>query len=145
MNDLFFAELINVFDGVDAMRPVFDKPNNVRFWRVDGRPPILLWLKKTDPGHRSSNISTPHSDRLLESGQTEMLPNAAVLMLGYQVSDDRMGVKRISITPPCGRRSHPAWWIDVTLPNVVAMNREIGSNLARVTIRRSSHQRRLEA
>jgi hypothetical protein len=146
MNDLIFAELINEFDGARGIEPVFDKRKNLRFLKVDGRPPIHLWLKLTDPGHRSSNFPTTHSDDFLKTGQLLLYPNAVTLMLGYLPLADRSGVRRVSITPPCGRGSRPLWWIDITAPpNVVGMPSVARSSSVRIVVTRSSQQRDLEA
>jgi hypothetical protein len=51
---------------------------------------------------------------MLEGGQSELLPRAAVLVLGYTPNLERTGVQRVSICPPCSKHSKPEWWIDLT-------------------------------
>lgn len=145
MNDLIFAELINEFEGSSSIKPVFDNRKNLRFLRIDGRPPIHLWLKKTNPGHRSSNYPTEHSTDFLKDGQISLFPNATTLMLGYLPLVDRTGVRRISISPPCGRGAKPAWWIDITPVPVIGMPSITGATATRIVVRRSSEQRELGA
>ncbi len=146
VNDLIFAELINTFDGVDEVIPVFDRKKNLRFLKIDGRPPIHLWLKATNRGRVSSNYPTPHYSDLVKSGQIQMFPNAVILTLGFLRSNDCTGVARVSITPPCGRGSKPQWWIDIAMSrNVVGMPGATGSSSVGVVIRRSSQQRKLGA
>ena len=146
MNDLIFAELINEFDGLRGVEPVFDKRRNLRFLKIDGLPPIHLWLKLTDPGHRSSNFPTKHSDDFLKSGQLLMFANAVTLMLGYLPLVERNGVRRVSITPPCGRGSKPLWWIDITAPpNVVGMPTLAEASSLRIVVKRSSQQSKFGA
>jgi hypothetical protein len=146
INDLIFAELINNFDGVQGITPVFDKRKNLRFLKIDGRPPIHLWVKKTTRGHASSNYPTRHNGDLLKKRQIQLFPNATILTLGYLRSSDHKGVSRISITPPCGRGSRPEWWIDIVMPyNVVGMPGLVGPNSVRIVVRRSSDQKTLGA
>jgi hypothetical protein len=144
LNDLWFSELVNGFDQIDGIAPVFDLRRNLRFIKIPGRIPIHLWVKKTDIGYHSSNVQTEHARRLLESGQTEMFPSAVILTLGYLLNADRTGINRVSITPPFSGKLKPEWAIDLRLlPNVRGMA-VVGSESVEVKITRFS-QRRLDA
>jgi hypothetical protein len=132
--------LVNNLDGVT---PVVDHKSNLRFLKLEGRTAIHLWLKKANSGRQSSNFATPHAADFL-SGQLVLYPNATMLMLGYLLSEDKLGVQKVSITPPCGRASKPEWWIDISVPtNVIGMPRPVGFNHTHITVSRSSQQRRL--
>src|SRR4029077_10701447 len=109
INDSVFAAIVNQ---VDSLSPVFDKRKNMRFLRLDGRPPILLWLKKIDAGRRSRNLLTPHALHM-ESGNYELFPSSILLTLGIRLNPDGMSISRVTLTPPCVAKKKPDWWIDI--------------------------------
>jgi hypothetical protein len=138
INDLIFAELVNRLDGQAS--PVFDSRNHIRFLKFQSRHPIHLWLKKTDGQHRSSNVQTHHA-QMLERGQSEMFPSATLLTLGYWTSPDQSKIRRVSITPPCGRRTKAEWWIDLAVPERAASPQLLGNRGTQIEVRRSSQRR----
>jgi hypothetical protein len=82
--------------------------------KVEATRPILLWLKKVNTQRRHSIYATKHAVDVLEGGQSELFPRAEILVLGYTIKRDRMGILRVSINPPCGAKGRPEWWIDVS-------------------------------
>jgi len=139
INDSVFAALVNK---VSELKPVFDKKINMRFLRVEGRPPILLWVKKTDPGRKSRNFLTPHAMQM-DSGNYELFPSAMTITLGIRVSQDRMSISRVTLTPPCVAKKEPEWWIDIIAPANVGRLRVVGAPVSSVQVIRSSQQRQL--
>lgn len=139
INDSVFAALVNKVDG---LKPVFDKRKNMRFLRIEGRPPILLWVKKTDPGRKSHNFLTPHALQM-DSGNYELFPSAMIITLGIRVSQDGMSISRVTLTPPCVAKKEPEWWIDIVAPANVKTLRVVGGQKPSVRVSRSSQQRQL--
>jgi hypothetical protein len=138
VNDSVFAALVNKV----GLKPVFDKPKSMRFLRVEGRPPILLWLKKTDLLRKSRSFLTRHAIDM-DSGNYELFPSSVVLTLGIHTSQDQMSIARISFTPPCVAKKKPDWWIDILAPINRRTLMAIGAKGPVVQVIRSSQQREL--
>lgn len=146
INDLIFAELVSKFDGIPGIEVVEQRRTNLRFLKFDNpRSPICLWLKKTDRGHHSSCYPTAHALRM-ESGQSSLFPDATILTLGHYPKFDLSAIQRVSITPPCGRRSaKPTWYINIAEgpARISAGVSPAGRQHSGLIITRSSHQRKL--
>jgi hypothetical protein len=147
INDHIWAQLVNRLDGV--AEPIFDRRRSLRFLKFGRRRPILLWVKKLNPARQYSKVQTANEHKtshasMLDEGQTELLPSAQILTVGYLLSHDRRSISRVSITPPSKRGRYPDWWIDLAMLSVVGKLEEINSSANfRIEIRRSSHQRKL--
>ena len=113
INDHIWAQLINRLDGTKGITPLWDRRKGLRFIKVECRRPLLLWIKRVDRNRRHSIYPTAHASQMLESGQAELFPRAEILVLGYTIKQDGLGILRVSINPPCSKKTHPDWWIDI--------------------------------
>jgi hypothetical protein len=110
-NDLIFGRLIAELDDFPECRVIEDHKINLRLFAISDD--VLLWLKKVNPERHGTNYPTTHNLSMLAGKQIDLLPRAAIVVVGYLLDQDEASVRRLSFAPPCPRNSRPKWFFDI--------------------------------